>query len=190
MTVAAEHAGWSPACWLGGSAPGGLASPAASPTAGHLYAPRGVWLDDKRLVVCDWGNRRILFWRDVPAESHTPADIVLGQPDVASADENLGGPPGPASFRWPHALAGDVLAVADTANNRLLFWRLSAGEPAGSAAAAVVGQENFDASGENHWKAVAADTLCWPYGVSACGDRLAVADSGNNRVMLWQRGGG
>lgn len=253
MTVAAEHAGWSPACWLGGSAPGGLASPAASPTAGHLYAPRGVWLDDKRLVVCDWGNRRILFWRDVPAESHTPADIVLGQPDVASADENRGGPPDPASFRWPHAitgdermlfvadagnhrvlgwqgrptsdrpadvvlgqpdfltatelphrpqgparlrfpygisLAGDVLAVADTANNRLLFWRLSAGEPAGSAAAAVVGQENFDASGENHWKAVAADTLCWPYGVSACGDRLAVADSGNNRVMLWQRGGG
>jgi hypothetical protein len=34
----------------------------------------------------------------------------------------------------------------------------------------VIGQENFDASGENHW--------------------LAVADSGNNRVMLWQRGGG
>jgi hypothetical protein len=29
-----------------------------------------------------------------------------------------------------------------------------------AAAVAVIGQVNFDASGENHWKAVAADTLC------------------------------
>lgn len=375
MTTAAVHAGWSPACWLGGAAPGGLALPAASPTASHLYAPRGVWLDDERLVVCDSGNHRILIWRRVPTAWHTPADvvlgqpsfadegpaahgrgpenglhlptgvivaegklfvadawhhrilvwdrvpdtsdtppdwclgqpalaavdrnrggaaaanslawpyglavvagrlhvadtgnrrvliwegipsrdepaaIVLGQPDMHATDENRGGPPGPASFRWPHAIAGDerllfvadagdhrvlgwrgrpaadrpadlvlgqpdfttaaelphraqgparlrfpygitlagqALAVADTANNRLLFWDLSAGEPEKSAGA-VIGQENFDASGENHWKALAADTLCWPYGVCGHGDRLAVADSGNNRVMLWQRGGG
>lgn len=374
--VAGVQAGWSPGCWLGAPAPGGLALPAASPTAGHLYAPRGVWIDDERLVVCDSGNHRILIWQDVPAESHMPADIVLGQPSFTeegpaahgrgpgnglhlptgvivadgkllvadawhhrilvwnfvpdasdtppdwclgqpslaavdrnrgaspaanslfwpyglavvagrlhvadtgnrrvliwqgipdrdipadivlgqssmdSAEENRGGPPGPASFRWPHAIAGDErmlfvadagnhrvlgwrgrptddrpadvllgqpdfttaaelphrpqgprrlrfpygislaedsLAVADTANNRVLFWPLSAGEPAGSAAAAVIGQENFDASGENHWKAVAADTLCWPYGICGHDDRLAVADSGNNRVMLWRRGGG
>jgi hypothetical protein len=59
-----------------------------------------------------------------------------------------------------------------------------------AAAVAVIGQENFDTSDENHWKAVAADTLCWPSGVPAYGDRLAEADSGNNRVLLWQRGGG
>ena len=59
-----------------------------------------------------------------------------------------------------------------------------------AAAVAVIGQENFDASGENHRKAVAADTLCWPYAVCGQGGRLAVADSGNNRVLLWQRGDG
>jgi hypothetical protein len=29
------------------------------------------------------------------------------------------------------------------------------------------------------------DTLCWPYGAAAAGGTLAVADSGNNRVLLW-----
>jgi hypothetical protein len=29
-----------------------------------------------------------------------------------------------------------------------------------------------------------------PHGISLADDSLAVADSGNNRVLLWQRGGG
>jgi len=49
----------------------------------------------------------------------------------------------------------------------------------------VIGQEDFDAAGENRWKAVADDTLCWPYGLWMHDGRLAIADSGNNRVMLW-----
>jgi len=75
------------------------------------------------------------------------------------------------------------------ADNRLLLWPLSAGEP-GKSAAAVIGRENLDSSGENRWRAVAADTRCWPDGVCGHGGRLAVADSGDDRVMLWQRGGG
>jgi len=54
----------------------------------------------------------------------------------------------------------------------------------------VIGRENLDSSGENRWRAVAADTRCWPDGVCGHGGRLAVADSGDDRVMLWQRGGG
>jgi len=58
-----------------------------------------------------------------------------------------------------------------------------------AATVGVIGQENLDASGENHWTAVAADTRCWPYGVCGAGHRLAMADSGTNRVLFWQRGG-
>jgi hypothetical protein len=378
--------GWRPVCRLGAASPGGLALPAADATPANLYAPRGVWLDDDRIVVCDSGNHRVLVWHGVPDQPHAdadvvlgqpsfstegpaaagrgpenglhlptgvivvagrllvadawhhrilvwnrvpessdappdwclgqsslaaaernrggvaaadslswpyglafiagrlhvadtgnrrvliwndlpdrdrPADSVLGQPDMTSADENRGGPPGPASFRWPHAIAGDarmllvadagnhrvlgwhgrpehdlpadivlgqpdfssaaelphrpqgparlrfpyglalsgdVLAVADTADNRVLFWNaaevLAGRTPAGD----VIGQDGFDSSGENRWQAVADDTLCWPYGICLHADAsavggdgrlsLAVADSGNNRVMLWQRGGG
>lgn len=372
-TVALE---WRPACRLGAASPGGLALPAAQPTRSQLYAPRGVWLDGKRLVVCDSGNHRILIWHGVPAEDGAAADVVLGQAtfedegpaahgrgpenglhlptgvivaegkllvadawhhrilvwntvprssdsppdfcigqpslkdvernrgrDSAAADtlywpyglawiggrlhvadtgnrrvliwnglpdrdapaavvlgqgsmhevdENRGGPVGPSSFRWPHAIAGtdemlfvadagnhrvlgwsgrpavdraadvvlgqkefcsawelphqkqgparlrfpyglsladDSLAVADTANNRVLFWQLPIEGSSASDAADVVGQPDFNACGENHWKAVAPETLCWPYGICLDGGSMAVADSGNNRVMLWQRGG-
>jgi hypothetical protein len=51
---------------------------------------------------------------------------------------------------------------------------------------AVLGQFSMTAGGENRWTSVDPDTFCRPYGLSLHGDRLAVADSGNNRVMVWR----
>ena len=362
-----------PALWLGAPASGGLMLPNADPTPSHLYAPRGVWLDDDRIIVCDTGNHRVLIWYDIDRlDSHASADVVLGQadmtsegaqaagrgpargmrlptgviihegrlvvadawnhrlliwddvpdtsdvapdhivgqPDPTAVTENRGGPCsatgfywpfglamvaqrcwvadtgnrrllgwdglpepgqppavvlgqrnattreenrgelGPASFRWPHDLAGtadrllvadagnhrllgwdpipdgdtdadmvfgqpdfvtagefpyqaqtasalrfpyaidvdpqaDTMVVADTANNRVLIWD---GVPNNSNAPAdrVLGQPDFGTNGENRWDAVGADTLCWPYGLCLHGRRLAIADSGNNRVMIWE----
>jgi hypothetical protein len=229
-----------------------------SPAANSLYWPYGLAWIAGRLFVADTGNRRVLVWNGLP-DGDRPADLVLGQPDVTSTGENRGGPPGPASFRWPHAIAAtgdtllvadagnhrvlgwqgtldhdrpadlvlgqpdftsatelphrpqgpsrlrfpyglaatpDLLAVADTANNRVLCWEAAGlvaaiGQP-GRPAGVVLGQTDFDASGENRWQAVTPDSLCWPYGIHLhrAGDHvlLAVADSGNNRVMIWQRG--
>lgn len=221
------------------------------PTAASLYWPYGLAWIDGMLFVADTGNRRVLAWRGLPGGDR-PAEIVIGQPDFTSNAENRGGPPGPASFRWPHAIAraggmllvadagnhrvlgwrgipaadrpadlvlgqsdfastvelphrpqgagrlrfpygiaagGDSLAVADTANNRVLFWEAPL---AGTApAVSVLGQDDFDAAGENRWRAVTPDSLCWPYGLhlhAAAGRMLlAVADSGNNRVLVWER---
>jgi hypothetical protein len=50
----------------------------------------------------------------------------------------------------------------------------------------VLGQVDFAGAGENRWDLVADDTFCWPYGLALHRGRLAVADSGNNRVMLWE----
>ncbi len=368
--------GWVPEVWLGAPAPGGLALPAATPTLAWMYSPRGVFFDDKHLVVADSGNHRVLIWHGLPArdeqpadvvlgqpdgttegraaagrgprngmnlpagvlvhdgrlivadawhhrilvwnsvpetsstppdfvlgqtddctvepnaggecsassfywpfgvavvgsmfwvadtgnrrvlgwtgglpEPGQPADIVLGQPDAASREENRGAQVGPASFRWPHAITGrddlllvadagdhrvlgwtplpdgdrpadrllgqpdfrtarewpygpqcadrfrfpyavsldstegtvDRLAVADTANNRVLLWD---GVPDdGRGADHVLAQPTFEANGENRWSAVTHDSLCWPYGIWLRGNRLAVADSGNNRIILWR----
>ena len=100
---------------------------------------------------------------------------------------------GPARLRFPYSVSwcdntsagGERLVVADTANNRILLFGLPLPKPAGSNATEVLGQVSFAGSGENRWEAVLPDTLCWPYGISQHGGRLAVADSGNNRVMLW-----
>lgn len=215
--------------------------------AGGLYWPYGIAWHRGILWVADTGNRRVLGWRGLPAATQ-PADIVLGQPDFTSNDENRGGTVRGDSFRWPHAIAGiddtlyvadagnhrvlgwtnipshdrpadtvigqpdftsnaelphrkqgghrmrfpyglasdgELLAVGDTANNRVLFWPAQPLVTPGSSAVAVVGQRDFDAAGENRWTAVADDTLCWPYGLWMHGGRMAIADSGNNRVMLW-----
>jgi hypothetical protein len=217
-------------------------------SASSLYWPFGVAMVGSTFWVADTGNRRVLGWAGGLPEANQPADIVLGQPDFGSREENRGEQVGPASFRWPHAITGcdDLLliadagdhrvlgwapmpdrdrpadrlmgqvdfhsarewpygpqcgdrfrfpyavsmeggrlAVADTANNRVLFWN---GVPSdGRPADHVLAQSSFEANGENRWSAVTHDSLCWPYGLWLHADRLAVADSGNNRVMIWRR---
>jgi len=238
-----------------------------APTA--MYWPFGIAIAGDRFYVADTGNRRVLGWSGgLPSSADAQPDLILGQPDGFSRDENRGGPAGPASFRWPHSIAGvgglagsvpmqatvpgqwidgplpfpelyiadagnhrvlgwtagpetdapadlvlgqpdfgaanelpygsqpadmlrfpyavdtdgTTLAVADTANNRILLWDRS-----GPQANAVLGQPGFGPNGENHWSGVTRDSLCWPYGLSLSGDRLAITDSGNNRVMIWER---
>lgn len=367
--------GWVPDVWLGAPAPGGLALPPANPTMAWMYSPRGVFFDERYLVVADSGNHRVLIWHGLPTDDEQPADVVLGQPDgnteghaaagrgpengmnlptgvlvhdgrlivadawhhrillwnkvpetssappdlilgqpdssavepnrggdasasslywpfgvaivdsvfwiadtgnrrvlgwngglpepgqaadvvigqldASSRDENRGEQVGPASFRWPHSICGrddvllvadagdhrvlgwspppsedrpadrllgqpdfttarewpygpqcgdrfrfpyavsmdpvggDAIAVADTANNRILLWDDLPAD--GRSADYVLAQPTFADNGENRWSAVTHDSLCWPYAVWLRGDRLAVADSGNNRVIVWRR---
>ena len=217
-------------------------------SASSLYWPFGIAVTGTTFWVADTGNRRVLGWRNGIPEPGRPADVVLGQPDATSRAENRGSEVGPASFRWPHDLAGnddllliadagdhrvlgwspqpcadrdadslfgqpdfgsseewpygphtndrfrfpyavcldgERMAVADTANNRVLLW--DGISESGVGADHVLAQPDFGSNGENRWTSVQRDTLCWPYGLSLRGDRLAVADSGNNRVMLWRR---
>jgi len=146
------------------------------------------------LWVADAGNHRLLGWR-LPVDADRPADHVIGQPGFTTAAELPHVPQGPARLRFPYAVvtSGADLVVADTANNRVLAWPggAAAGAP-GAAAGVVLGQFGFDPAGENRWSAVTPDSLCWPYGLSAAtdparGELLAIADSGNNRVVLWRR---
>jgi hypothetical protein len=138
------------------------------------------------LLIADAGDHRILGWTP-PADADRDADLLLGQPDFGSSEEWPYGPHTNDRFRFPYALCleGERLAVADTANNRILLWD---GVPSdGRGADHVLAQPDFGSNGENRWTSVQHDTLCWPYGLSMRGDTLAVADSGNNRVMIWRR---
>jgi hypothetical protein len=218
------------------------------PRGDTLYWPYSFGFAGERFYIADTGNRRVLGWNHFPEPAQMP-DVILGQPDAKSREENRGGPVSARSFRWPHAIAGDdenlyvadagnhrvlgwsgaldhdrdadlvlgqrafttaiewpytaqgpvamrfpyclalqknMLAVADTANNRILFWHDLPRSGAGIPADEVTGQENFQGNGENRWKAVLPDTLCWPYGLAIHGKTMVVADSGNNRVTLWQ----
>lgn len=148
--------------------------------------PHAVAGDAETLYVADAGNHRVLGWSPPPTRDR-PADLVLGQPDLASNQELVYRTQGPSRLRFPYALAlgGGALAAADTANNRVLLWAEAPRAGAFAPADLALGQADLDGSGENRWRAVAPDTLCWPYGICLHRSHLAIADSGNNRVVIW-----
>ena len=154
-------------------------------SASSFRWPHDIAASNDILFVADAGNHRLLGWKPRP-EGDRAADTVLGQPDFTTGTEFPYQPQTAAALRFPYAvdIEHDVMAVADTANNRVLLWDqvpVDSRQPAHR----VLGQPSFAVNGENRWDQVGPDTFCWPYGLSLNGDRLAVADSGNNRVTIW-----
>ena len=147
--------------------------------------PHSIAGTDSLVVVADAGNHRVLGWQPAPT-ADGPADFVLGQTDFVTGSEFPYIPQTPMSMRFPYAvdIDDDTMVVADTANNRILVWDTVPTQST-TPADRVLGQPDFASNGENRWDAVAADTFCWPYGLSLHRGRLAVTDSGNNRVTVW-----
>jgi hypothetical protein len=50
---------------------------------------------------------------------------------------------------------------------------------------AVLWQKDFSECGENRWEGVYKDTPYYPYAVFSTEDLLLIADTGNNRVVLY-----
>lgn len=157
-----------------------------TPGPDTLYMPVGLWSDGTRLVVADAWNHRVLIWLQPPVCNGQPADLVLGQPDFRQVQPNRGGSVGPDTLHWPFGIASDGrrLVVADTGNRRVLIWHTfptANGEPAHQ----VLGQRDFASHSENAGGRPGLLGMRWPHACALAGDRLAVADAGNHRVLLW-----
>ena len=146
----------------------------------------GIDGNNERLYIADAGNHRVLGWKPIP-EKDTEANILIGQKDFYSSYEYPYEKQSSRNLRFPYSISvfEKFLVVADTANNRVLIWD-SLPDGVYQPADFVLGQENFEENGENRWKSVQLDTLCWPYGVYMYKDKIAIADSGNNRVVIWE----
>lgn len=158
-----------------------------SPDACGMRWPHGMAIVQERLFVADAGNNRVMCW-EAPHQDGEPCDLVLGQADFGGVDHNQAAYfPTSRALNMPYGatvLAGS-LVIADTANSRLLGFdldRIEMNAPASRLAA----QPGFGDKGDNRWGVPRRDSLCWPYSVSSCGNTLVIADSGNNRVMLWE----
>jgi hypothetical protein len=157
--------------------------------ANTMHWPYGIYYHQGRLFVADTGNRRVLIWQQLPTENGQPADLVLGQPNMISRNENGGGSPTAASMRWCHDISfwGDNLVVADAGNNRVMIWQ---GMPTenNTPCAVVLGQKNFDSVEMNQGVYFPnASSLSMPYGVDVAGDWLIVADTANSRLLGWKK---
>ena len=159
------------------------------PTANTLHWPYGIFYYQGQLFVADTGNRRLLIWNQLPTENGQPADIVLGQPDMISRNENGGDSPTAASMRWCHDITmwDDNLVVTDAGNNRVMIWE---GIPTANNAPCevVLGQKNFNFVELNQgFYLPNASSLSMPYGVDIWGDYLIVADTANSRLVGWKK---
>jgi len=160
----------------------------ATPAASSLNAPTGLALDpDGNLWVADSGNGRVLrFPRpfDQSQPNFPNADLVIGQPNFTT------GPPydlvSDSRLSEPYGLAFDGaygLFVSDRPNHRVLYF--PAPYSNGMRAAKVFGQADFISRESGSAK----NRMNTPAHVAVDSDgRLLVADTVNNRVLLFKTG--
>jgi NHL repeat len=165
-----------------------------SPDAASMRWPHGICVWRGRLCVSDAGNNRVMVYAGLPRECGQAAQFLIGQSHVEGVDHNQSSYwPRAATLNMPYGItaAGDWLLCADTANSRLLGFHVSE-LATGMSARALTGQADFQQKGDNRWQAAAADSVCWPYAIDAhvgapgSPTRVVVADSGNNRVSVWE----
>jgi uncharacterized protein (TIGR03437 family) len=152
---------------------------------------------DANRVAATPNNNRVLIFRNIdrmlPAkDAELPistarcqvcvqgATNVLGQSNFTEQSLALSS----TGMRQPTAVAtdGTVLAVADTDNNRVLIWN-NLPTANGQAADVVIGQQNFTTT--RNPRVVDASSLRGPQGVWIQNGRLYIADTGNDRVLLY-----
>ncbi|MBI2816424.1 MAG: hypothetical protein HYX72_05765 [Acidobacteria bacterium] len=156
-------------------------------------ATSGIAVAGNKLIIADSSylappnNNRVLIYNDLkalkerlPQAGLPPADVVLGQPDFGSSD------PGTSAqrFNQPVGIASDGtrLFISEWGNNRVLIYNRIP-EVSGASPDVIVGQRDFTASAFGS----GAQGLRRPNSVYSDGTRLFVADSLNNRVLIYNR---
>lgn len=169
--------------------------------SGLAYAADTLFVADANRVSASPSNHRVLLFQNLSGMVPRPTDpliytskcpaclgqatVVLGQPDFTTTTENLSATTN--TLRLPTAVASDGvhLVVADTNHNRILIWnRIPSTNNA--PADVVVGQATF-ATSSVPGNTPNSKSMRGPQGVWIQNGRLYVADTQNNRVLIYNR---
>ncbi len=179
----------------------------------RLGGPHGIAYANDTLFVVDSNklgatpvNHRVMVYRNLSSQLPAPeaelgpqtvddiricyvcggkATSVLGQTDFVKGDFRA---PARESLRTPTGIAtdGTALAIADTDNNRVLIW-FTIPQSNNTPADVVLGQPDFTRNLVNNGRGniPTANSMRGPQGVWIQNGRLFVADTNNNRVLIW-----
>jgi len=158
------------------------ANQGSSTSAYGLSSPSSVLIAEGKLLVSDTANYRILIWNRVPTQNNTPADVVIGQPNMETGS-NYG-----CTANSINLIDGGMvyiqgkLVLADSGNRRLLVWN-QIPTVNNSPADIVIGQPDFT---------TCADQGTTAYSVSggnlgSDGTRLFFSDQNKNRVLIFNQ---
>lgn len=161
----------------------------------QLDLPMSIATDGTKFIVSLSGDTnnstnkgRVHIWNSIPI-SNVPADVVIGQPGFGQNDTNTCTNNRIAQAHDVFVVDGKML-IADRLQNRILIWDQIPTD-SNQAANTVLGQVNFtnceanDIDGDGSEDGPTASTFVKPSGIWSDGTRLIVADSGNQRVLIW-----
>lgn len=144
-----------------------------------------------RFAVANFGAGRVLIYDAVPTDGLAVPSTVLGEPDFVSS----GGACSDTGLDGPRSMATTPdgrLIVVDFFHSRVLIWNQWPAPGTSPPPDLVIGQSDFihctandDNQDETVDAAPSARTLQYPSGVWSDGVRLIVADTDNNRVLVW-----
>jgi hypothetical protein len=153
-------------------------------SAQSMNGPITVHFDGANLVVAEYTGNRVLIWHGFPVRDRQPADVVVGQPSMSTSGEATTA----TTLRRPSSAFSDGtdLYVTDDSNMRVLIYRpLPVAD--GAAASVVLGQGGSFTTNTWDGTGATADSIDDPSSVWVDSGRLIVTDSGNNRVLVWNR---
>jgi uncharacterized protein (TIGR03437 family) len=167
--------------------------------SGIAYAANTLFVaDDNRMGASPENNRVLVFQNlsnmlpaptaDLPYNTKCPvcvgqASVVLGQPDFNLTTTNVNATRN--SLRQPTAVASDGvhLVIADTNHNRVMIWN-SLPTVNNAPADVVIGQPDFTTNTPPP-STPTATSLRGPQGVWILNGKLYIADTQNNRVLIY-----
>jgi len=157
--------------------------------ADEMDFPQTVKVNNGRMLIVEYGNSRVLIWNTVPTSTQVPANFVVGQAGFGVSVEECT----QSGLRRPESIVtvDGKLIVTDAGNNRVMIWDTIPISD-GASADIVLGQNSFTSNAANDDDqngipdgSPTARTLNHPCGAWSDGTRLIVADSSNNRVLIW-----
>jgi hypothetical protein len=153
-------------------------------SAQTLNQPKFLSLGGSKLAIADKSNSRVLVWNTFPTANQQAANVVAGQVSFVGTSPYPSGQPTNRNFGGAQGLFtdGTKLLVADGLFNRVMQWNTI--PTALTAATLELGQPGFTVSSPNN-PVLGSQSLSNPYGLYTDGTRLFVADSANNRVLIW-----
>ena len=170
--------------------------------SGIAYAADTLFVADSNRLQATPSNNRVLLFQNLSSQLPGPTDepqyttncpicvgkatVVLGQPDFTTNTLNYASTA--SDLRTPTAVASDGvhLVVADTDHNRVLIWNhipTTNDVPAD----VVVGQPDFTTSFVPANNIPTATSLLGPQGVWIQNGKLYIADTQNNRVLIYNK---
>ncbi|MEM9984746.1 MAG: hypothetical protein AAF804_06595 [Bacteroidota bacterium] len=139
------------------------------------------------LAVPDTQFFRVLLWSHWKDALDQPPSAIIGQRNLKENGQNqFRWKPGPNTMNWTydaHFHEKGLWAV-DTGNSRLLWFPSIPDEP-DCEAEAVLGQPDFSTGSENAQTIQGTEsTMYWPFAISIHGQKMAIADTGNHRILF------